>query len=285
MSKFNLEISSENNICIELYCNKCENKFSSELDTNFKDQKLPFQNQDTLYCLYCEKPYEYTIKFNNNNLELIFKDNELFGRLRFSEKTYLEEFKSITPGYSKKYYLLQIETLEKIIKLKSDEPIVDQALYRLVYGGVITSLETYLSEIFTQIVFRSEYNLEIFVSEYEPYKKEKISLHEIFRKHNGLEMRVRDDLSNFIYHNISKLINVFNIFNFELDKFKKIRAIATHIQKRHNLVHKSGMDKNDNLQEVLEKDIILMIEDINSFVEYIDIKIKENSYKELDLPF
>lgn len=286
MSTFNIEITSENNICVELYCNECGSIFSSELDVNFKDSE--FQNEDILYCLYCEEPYEYSIKFNNNIVEVIFKNDEIFGGLKYSEKTYLEEYKTATPNNSKRFYYIQIETLEKLMKLKSTELIVEQALYRLVYGGVITSLETYLSEIFTQIVFHSEYTLERFISEYEPYKKEKISLHEILKKYNSIELRVKDDLENFIYHNISKLINVFNIFNFELVKFNKIKDIANHIQKRHNLVHKSGMDKNDNLQEVSEKEIKLIIKDINSFVDYLDEKINKKCYlpyDDFDFPF
>lgn len=291
MSTFSMETISGANICVELFCNECGNKFSTELDTNFQNQELPFQTEDVLYCLYCEKPYDYTIKFDNNNLEIIFKNDELFGGLENSKKDYSEENKTSNPSTSKRFYFLQIERLEKIVKLKSGEYIVDQALYRLVYSGIITSLETYLNEIFEKIVFHSEFTIEKFISEYEPYKKEKISLNEIFKKQKSINLRVQDDIDNFIYHNIPKLINIFNIYNFELDKFNRIQNIAKYIQKRHHLVHRSGVNQNDSLNEISEIEIETAIKDINSFVEYIDGKISQKCYlpfdffNDFDIPF
>jgi hypothetical protein len=138
------------------------------------------------------------------------------------------------------------------------------------------------------IVFESKSTLENFVLEYEPYKKEKISLHEIFTKFDSLEMRVKDDLDNFIYHNIPKLIGLFKIFNFELEKFEKIKEMSQHIKMRHNLIHRSGIDKNDILQEVTKKDVELLIVDSNLFVEYIHHKIEKKCYLpdfDLELPF
>lgn len=172
--------------------------------------------------------------------------------------------------------------------INNEEYIIDQSLNKLVYTGVITSLETYLNEIFTMIVFESKSTLENFVLEYEPYKKEKISFHEIFTKFNSLEMRVRDDLDNFIYHNIPKLIGLFKIFHFELEKFEKIKDLSQHIKMRHNLIHRSGIDKNDNFQVVTKKDVELLIVVTNSFVEYIHDKIEKKCYLpnfDIDFPF
>lgn len=281
MTTFRMETISNKNICVELFCNECGNKFSTELDTNFQNLELPFQSEGVLYCLYCEKPYEHTIKFDNNNLEIVFKNDELFGGLENSKKDYSEENKTSNPNNSKRFYFLQIERLEKIVKLKSGVFILDQALYRLVYSGIITSLETYLNEIFPQIVFHSEFTIEKFITDYEPYKKEKISLNEIYKKHRSINLRVQDDIDNFIYHNIPKLINVFNIYNFELDKHDRIHNIAKYIQKRHHLVHRSGVNQDDSLQEISEIEIETIIKDMNSFVEYIDQKINGKCY----LPF
>jgi hypothetical protein len=278
MSTFSIENISKSDICVELTCNKCGNKFSTELDTDFQNQELPVQSEGVLYCLYCENAYEYTILFNNNKLEIIFKNDELFGGLKNSEKVYLEIDSITSPIISKRFYFLQIERLEKILKLKSGEHIVDQALFRLVYSGIITSLETYLNEILSQIVFYSEGTMEKFISDYEPYKKEKISLNEIIKRQKSINFRIQDDLDNFIYHNIPKLISTFSIYNFELDKYDKIQNIAKYIQKRHNLVHKSGINKDDSLHEIYEPEITSVIKDINLFVEYIDEKINEKCF-------
>jgi len=148
----------------------------------------------------------------------------------------------------------------------------------LVFSGVITALETYLNEIFISIVFESEYTLEKFVSEYEPYKKEQISLNKIFSKYNSLGARVREDLNYLIYHNIGKLIAVFDIFNFDLQKFPRIKDISIAIQKRHDLVHRSGLDKDNNFQEISKAEVRALISNTSQLVGYIDKKIKERCY-------
>lgn len=275
MKTFEIELSSDNSISIDLCCLECESTFSTELDLSYNQENILYSNSDVLYCLDCEIPYEYDILIESNKLQLSFKNNEIIGNLKYSEKINWDEYKTLTTFKSKQFYKIQIERLKKILELKSEEYIIEQSLNRLVFTGVITSLETYLNEIFILIVFHSESTLEKFVNEYEPYQKERFSLHEIFAKYNSLEMRVREDLENFIYHNIPKLIRIFNIFNFELVKFDKIEEISKYIQKRHNLIHRSGLNENDDFIELKKIEVETLINDSYLFVEYINKKIEE----------
>lgn len=280
MKTFEIELSSNNNICIELCCLECNCNFSTELDLNFDDLDSLYSNSGVLHCIDCEIPYEYDIIIETNKLQVSFKNNEIFGDLKYSEKINWEEYKTSSTYKSKQFYDIQIERLKKILYLENEEYIIEQSLNRLVYTGIISSLETYLNEIFILIVFHSKDTLEKFVCEYEPYQKEKLSLHEIFVKYNSLKMRVREDLENFIYHNIPKLIRIFNIFNFELDKFEKIKDISICIQKRHNLIHRSGLNEHDEfiVMEVARTEIETLISDTNLFVEYVHKKIEENCF-------
>ena len=66
------------------------------------------------------------------------------------------------------------------------------------------------------IVFHSESTIEKFVDNYEPYKKERITLNEIFTKYKSLQNRIKEHLNNSTYHNISKLLPMFDFYNFEL---------------------------------------------------------------------
>ena len=275
MKTFEIELSPDNSISIELCCFECGSTFSTELDLSHNQETILYSNSGVLYCSDCEIQYEYDIIIESNKLQLSFKNNEIIGNLKYSEKINWYEYKTLTTFKSKQFYNIQIERLKKILELKLEEYIIDQSLNRLVFTGVITSLETYLNEIFILIVFHSESTLEKFVSEYELYQKEKFSLHEIFAKYNSLEMRVREDLENFIYHNIPKLIRVFNIFNFELSKFEKIKEISKYIQKRHNFIHRSGLNENDEFIELKKIEVETLINDSYLFVEYINKKIEE----------
>ena len=89
---------------------------------------------------------------------------------------------------------------------------------------------------------------------------------------------MQDDLENIVFHNISKLINILNIFNFELDKFDKIQNMSRHIQRRHNFVHRSGLDKNDDFEEITKDNVEILINDANSFIEYINGKIEKKCF-------
>lgn len=288
MKKFEIDLLTGNSISIELCCLDCGCKFPTELDLGDTQENTPYSSSGVLYCLECEIPYEYDILIESNKLNLSFESDDIIGSLRYSEKIDWKEYESSSTFKSRQFYNIQIERLKKILYLKTDEYIIDQSLNRLVFTGVITSLETYLNEVYILIVFHSESTLEKFVSDYEPYKKERFSLHEIFSKHNELKVRVNDDLNNFIYHNIPKLISVFNIFNFELDKFERIDKISKYIKKRHNLVHRSGLNENETIIEVSKEEVENLIFDVNFLVDYVNKKIENYCYipdYDADFPF
>ncbi|GAA4026864.1 hypothetical protein GCM10022386_07770 [Flavobacterium cheonhonense] len=289
MSKFDIENQRGRNICINMTCLECHEEFTTELDTNYSIENLPFFNDCNLYCIYCNTSFDYTIKIDQNVVEISFKKENIFGNLEYSdtiEPELIDYYADTTPSDSKKYYYLQIKRLEELLNIKTTEYIVKQTLNRLIYSGVITSLETYLNEILLAVTLDSNETLEKFVSNYEPYKKEQFTLSEIYSKHCGLKNRVRNDLNNLLYHNIAKIISIFNIFNFELNKFVKVNSIAKSIQKRHNFIHKSGLDEYNNSTVITENEIMELIQDTNLLIEYIDKKIEYKCYDDnVDIPF
>lgn len=291
MNKFEIRLSPNEEICLELTCLICKSIFSTELDLNFINENLPYSNNDVSYCVVCEKKYDYNIKFDYNLLEILVRGKKINGCLKKSSASDSGEYKPSTTAKSKTFYNTQINRLEKILELDCDEYIIEQSLNRLLYSAIITSLETYLNEVFCLVVFHSNITLEKFVNEYEPYKKEKINLNEIFERTNKIKEKVEEDLNNFIYHNIPKLIRIFNIFNFELQKFSQLDTIIMNINMRHNLVHRSGLNNENNFEEVSKEDIRRVISNINLFVDYISKKIEskcflpEENVKDNDNPF
>lgn len=278
MSTFEINLILYKKISINICCLGCQEEFSTELDTNYSNENLPYFNDETLYCTHCEKPYDYTVKIDFDRLAIVFKQKDIFGKLDYSCEIEEVEFNETTLSSVHRFYFLEIERLKKLLDIDTENYIVNQSLYRLIFSGVITSLETYLNETFKLVVFHSSHTLEKFIEEYEPYKKEQVSLNEIISKYNQLHNRVNEDLDNIIYHNISKLIRIFNIFNFEINNCSSIKSVAKLVQKRHNLVHRSGLDKFNNFQEVSKNEVLTLIRDVNTFVKYIDNKIEEKCY-------
>ncbi|MCQ0110304.1 hypothetical protein [Zhouia amylolytica] len=285
MSSFEIDLTRNKNINIKLQCLECSCSFSTELDSSIEDEPTPHTKDDTLYCTECEASYNYTVRIDFSKFLISFED-DLKGQLNYSSGFNKEEYDESTPYKAKKFYYSQIERLKEIIRLEVKQFITEQAFNRLIYSGVITALETYLNDFFLAIVFKDNYSLEKFVSEYEPYKKEQISLNEIFETIQNINTKVEKDLNYIIYHNISRLIPVFDIYNFDLRKCNEISSISKSIKKRHDFVHRSGQDKNGNFQEVSKSEIFELISTTNGLVQYIDKKYKEKCYDPFgDLPF
>lgn len=289
MSKLEIKITELDSICLNILCLGCESSFSTELDSiQQNSDNLPYSTPNILYCTECETSYEYNAIRNDDYLQIEFTNKNLRGSLEYSTVVDLEEYRVPSSTKSKNFYATQIESFEKLLNINLEEYLVDQSLNRLVFTGVITALETYLNEVYILIVFHSQSTIEKFVNDYEPYKKERLMLNEIFAKYESLQNRIKEDLDNILYHNISKLIPIFDIYDFDLKNFDKIKNIAKHIQKRHNLVHRSGLDEGDNFCEVLKTDILLLINDTNLFVEYINTKIENKCFLsefDRDFPF
>ena len=278
MNTFEINRVLEQKYSVNICCLDCQEEFSTELDTDYSFQDLPYNNDETLYCNSCEKPFEYTIKIDYDKIYLIFKNEEIYGILEHSEQVDEEIFNVTTFTSVINFYFLEIDRLKELLEIDNKEYIVNQTLNRLLFSGVITNLEIYLNETLKLIVFYSEHTKQLFIEKYQPYKKEQISLNEIFTKFQRIDERINDDLDNIIYHNISKVIRIFNIFNFELNKCSSINSIGKNIQKRHNLVHRNGLDQYNNFQEVTIKEIIDLITDTNSIINYINKKIEEKCY-------
>ena len=68
MNKFEITLSANEEICLELTCLRCKSIFSTELDLNFINENLPYSNNEVSYCVVCEKKYDYNIKFDSNLL-------------------------------------------------------------------------------------------------------------------------------------------------------------------------------------------------------------------------
>lgn len=285
MSSFEIDFNFNKEISLNLICVDCECEFSTELDTDFSSEILPFSGSGVLNCHDCDKEYQYVIKIDSGKFQINFREDSLAGNLEYSTKISPEEFKTSSPLKSKRFYFLQIERLEKIISLETSEYIVNQTINRLVFSGIITSLETFLNEIYLSIVFYSSDTFEQFVSSYEPYRKESIQLNEIYINLSKLQNRVKEDINAIVFHNIGKVIKLFNIFDFELEKFHKINVLAKHVQTRHNFIHKSGIDENNNFQEIRKYEVLSLMNDSNEFVEYVFKKFEDRCFLPYDEDF
>lgn len=155
--------------------------------------------------------------------------------------------------------LLYIEVSEK----------AEECLCRLLFANVITALETYLSDAFINTVIPSDSLRRKFVENLPEFEKEKISLSEVYKALESVEVKVNTFLSNLVWHNLGRVRplyeNVLNI-NFPRD----FSGIAVAISVRHDLVHRNGKTRDGEDIVIARESVERLIADVETFVGHLD---------------
>jgi uncharacterized protein (TIGR02646 family) len=162
------------------------------------------------------------------------------------------------------------------LEYKSNEDIL---IAYLLYANVITSLETFLADIFINTIFQNTLYLRKFVETYPKFKgnenAHKFTLSEIYIKYNKIEEIVTDEILGIIYHNLQTIRPMFKD-TFDVEFPKDMRQIFLAIQIRHDIVHRNGKTKiNKETKAFTEhaigkEEIDNLILDTSKFVEEIN---------------
>jgi hypothetical protein len=138
-----------------------------------------------------------------------------------------------------------IEDVNNKLEYNSNEDVL---VAYLLYANVITSLETYLADIFINTIFQNTLYLRSFVETYPKFKgndnAQKFTLSEIFTKHDKIEEIVTDEVLGIIYHNLQTIKPMFKD-TFGVEFPKDMKSIFKAIQIRHDIVHRNGKTKID----------------------------------------
>lgn len=139
-----------------------------------------------------------------------------------------------------------IKKISEVSNKLNEESSEDNLVSYLLYANVITSLETYLADIFINTIFQNTLYLKKFVETYPKFKgKEnahKFELCEIFTKYNKIEEIVTDEILGIIYHNLHTIKPMFKD-TFGVQFPEEMKDISKAIQIRHDIVHRNGKTK------------------------------------------
>ncbi|AXE17363.1 hypothetical protein DR864_06270 [Runella rosea] len=169
-----------------------------------------------------------------------------------------------------------ISDVNSKLKYNSNE---DTLIAYLLYANIITSLETYLADIFINTIFHNTLYLRKFVETYPKFKGNenghKFTLSEIYNKYDKIEEIVTDEILGIIYHNLQTIKPMFKD-TFEVQFPKDMRNIFIAIQVRHDIVHRNGKTKIDKETKSFTEHTIGKVEienliiETSKFVEEID---------------
>ena len=150
------------------------------------------------------------------------------------------------------------DVLNEIDNLSSQ---TKEYLYRQLYAGAITSMEAFLSSQLMKAVLSSDTVKRKFVEKYLPYRKEQISFASIYEQMDAIDSTIQETLRGLMYHNLAKIKPIYKeVLDVDLGD---IREIMKAVQIRHDIVHRSGKDKDGNLHNVRKEEVIDLVQRVS----------------------
>lgn len=160
------------------------------------------------------------------------------------------------------YFLTFKESIDKSTKLLGVkvEKTLEQNLLRLIYVNIITSLETYLSDAFINILSLDKIFFRKFVETNTDFGKQKFTLNELYSTLDSIEKEVEKYLLSQLWHNLGKVKPLYeNTFNISFPE--NLNKISSSIVKRHDFVHRNGKGKDG-------KEIIISVDEIEELISH-----------------
>ena len=138
---------------------------------------------------------------------------------------------------------------------------------------MITALESYLSDKFIKRVMRDAATLRRFVESTPDFCNEKIPVSEVLKVAETINLKVRSYLSNIVWHNLGRIKQMYKA-TLDAD-FGHIGPLMEAITKRHNIVHRNGLDKDGNVIGISVEDIRDIISQAESLIDAIEKQLIE----------
>lgn len=255
-------------IIVRFTCPDCGEKVESDSlfvpSPNFTAENnrdsMNYKDYD-VECGNCERSFVVTIynSMYGGNIEVEEVDDvEVEENYADEEDDYENYVFDLTPEKITSV-LNEIETLSQSTK---------EYLYRQLYAGAITSMEAFLSTTLLKRLLSTDKSKRAFVEKYQPYHEEKIDFSSIYKQMDCIDTKIQETLRGLMYHNLGKIKPIYkNVLDIDLGD---IEAIMKAVQVRHDIVHRSGKDKEGNLHDIRKEDVIKLVEQVSSLISRVN---------------
>ena len=169
------------------------------------------------------------------------------------------------------------DMLDKISNLvnfldKIEDENDKKVMARLLYGSIITSLESYLGDAFRYHIFglKTKAYFYSFLKNYDfPKGEKRYSWKELGLKGNKIgefiENKVKDVINDISFHNLGRVNELFkDILNVDLPK--TWTNFNDSIQKRHDIFHRNGKTVAGTIIVIESSELSILIIDVKEFI-------------------
>ncbi|KTB94081.1 hypothetical protein AO073_11050 [Pseudomonas syringae ICMP 11293] len=144
----------------------------------------------------------------------------------------------------------------------------------LLYANVITAMETYLSDTMKKQLLTREAIRHRFVQTNDTFR-DKISVQDIFRKLEGLNEEIVRAIDTMSFHNMDKTAGLYKAVLDTKFPGAYMADLVSAVGKRHDIVHRNGKTAQGKTINVTMKDVVQLIELVDSTIKHIDKQIKD----------
>jgi len=162
-----------------------------------------------------------------------------------------------------------IEQLKGMLSLTGDEGAREVAR-KLAYGGVIGALETFLWETMGYWLNERPEIIERIITRHQIFKDKKISLSEIYVNYKKLPDLVLEYMRSIVWHRADQ---VGQVFKHGLGISIGLNAFDMEIRRRHDIIHRLGVDMDGNAINISAEDVHNLAERVEQFAEKVNEKI------------
>lgn len=170
----------------------------------------------------------------------------------------------------------EVERLGRLSDIELEMEDLMKTLRRQIFIGIITSLETFLSDAFIHKVISTPELLESFFANFK-FPEEKIFKRELYEIaiNGSLDELAKNEMVRVIYHNLPKVAEMYRSV-LKID-FPDYVNLADAVDTRHDLVHRNGRRK-DGTDRVIGKDTIDdLLKAVTEFVKSINDSLNGRS--------
>lgn len=161
-------------------------------------------------------------------------------------------------------------TVRELLKVQVPGSHSD-AYLRLLYGNVISALETFLSDRFINRVIPDAELLQSYVDGEPKFIERKVQYKDVLREAERLRDEAKKELLDTVWHNLGKVKPMYaRVLGINLGD---IGDLSRAIQIRHDIVHRNGKQKDGTIVMVTHSDVHTLIADVVEVASRVDLKI------------
>lgn len=164
------------------------------------------------------------------------------------------------------------QSLEEIISLSASQAD-NPSLQRMCYASIITSMEAYLGDILRREIFARPAVKERFVASYEPFKKHKFNLTELYARLSVIDTDIKEVLDGLSLHKIDIAMNIFASTLLTEFPSSQLPFIHRAVKLRHHIVHRNGRDEDGTLLSFDHETVSRLAQEVLAFTRAVDAQI------------